>query len=282
MVYFFSIAAAVLFSLAAFIQHREAQLAPKSTSLKLSIISKLMKRPIWILGVALDVLAYLAQFIALKSGSLLLVQPILAFGLTSTLLLEALWGRLKTSYSLVGLSLVSAILLAIFLISTKVSAAVVLPGVGIGLIVTLIALLGFIIIRLGYQRVSPTIGGLSIGFAVGILHGIATFVTKVAANAISAHGYSYLLVSWPLYSLAIVAILDLIMTQSAFQSAQLSVTMPLINIFEPTTAMILGAILLRESLYSKYGSLFLALLFILMAVVSLVLSTRATKIVDGE
>ncbi len=280
MVYFFSIAAAVLFSFAAFTQHKEAQRTPSSTNLKLSLISKLVKRPIWILGVSLDVLAFLAQFMALKEGSLLLVQPILAFGLTSTLLLEALWGSAKSSLKVVLLSLLSAGALAIFLATTRVPISTSLLGPRVGVALVAVAIGGFFLVKYAVPKLGGRASGVVMGVSVGTLHGIATFVTKVAANAITAHGFLAALSSWPIYSLMVIGMIDLVLTQSAFQSASLSVTMPLINVIEPGVAMVMGYLLLHEVISNRFGYGFLAGILLIMGGISLVISIAASRIVE--
>ena len=282
MVYFFSITAAVLFSLAAFIQHKEAQLTPKSTNLKIALISQLIKRPLWILGVGLDVLAFLAQFMALKAGSLLLVQPILAFGLTSTLLLEAIWGAKKSSPRIVVLSLMSAGVLAVFLLTTSVPVSESSPGLATGVILTVVAVTGFILLRFLAPRLGVRAYGMVLGSSVGALHGLATFVTKAAANQVATHGLFSALHSWPLYSLIVIGSIDLVLTQSAFQSAPLYVTMPLINVIEPSVAMLMGYFVLSESITGRFGYGFLGVILATMAIVTVVISISAARLVESS
>ena len=282
MVYFFSITAAVLFSLAAFIQHKEAQLTPKSTNLKIALISQLIKRPLWILGVGLDVLAFLAQFMALKAGSLLLVQPILAFGLTSTLLLEAIWGAKKSSPRIVVLSLMSAGVLAVFLLTTSVPVSESSPGLATGVILTVVAVTEFILLRFLAPRLGVRAYGMVLGSSVGALHGLATFVTKAAANQVATHGLFSALHSWPLYSLIVIGSIDLVLTQSAFQSAPLYVTMPLINVIEPSVAMLMGYFVLSESITGRFGYGFLGVILATMAIVTVVISISAARLVESS
>lgn len=281
MVYFYSIAAAVLFSFAAFTQHKEAQRTPSSTNLRLSLLSKLVKRPIWILGVALDVLAFLAQFMALKDGSLLLVQPILAFGLTTTLLLEALWGARKSSLGIMALSVVSAGVLAVFLVTTRVPVSRATLGPAVGVLLALVAIGGFYLVRSVVPRLGETAAGVVMGASVGMLHGIATFVTKVAADAITVHGFIAALQSWPIYCLVIIGVIDLVLTQSAFQQAALSVTMPLINVIEPAAAMAMGYLFLHEAISNRFGYFFLAAMLVVMGMVSVAISVVASRMVES-
>ncbi|MDA8373055.1 MAG: DMT family transporter [Actinomycetota bacterium] len=281
MVYFLAICAAVLYSLAAFVQHREAQKAPAGAAFRLSLLSRLARRPIWIIGVALDLLAFLAQFLALKGGSLLLVQPILAFGLTSTLVLEAVFGARRGFGRVAALSLLSAAALAVFLFSTNISSTNAIPSAWWGLIIGAVAVGGFFAFKWFFGDLQGRARGAAMGLSVGLLHGAATFVIKAAANAVLVDGVLGSLDSWPVYGLVVVGAIDLILTQSAFQSSPLSVTMPLITILEPTVAMLMGVAILHESVSSRLGGVFLAVNLAAMAAIALVISVAASRLVEA-
>ncbi len=281
MVYLLAICAAILYSLAAFVQHREAQKAPATAALRLSLLSRLAKRPIWILGVALDLLAFLAQFLALKGGSLLLVQPILAFGLTSTLVLEAVFGARKGFGRVAALSFLSAAALAAFLLTTDISSTSAIPSVRWGVAIGVLAVGGFFAFKWLFGDLQGRARGVAMGLSVGLLHGAATFVIKAAANSVSVDGLLGSLDSWPVYGLVAVGAIDLILTQSAFQSAPLSVTMPLITILEPTVAMLMGVAILHESVSSRFGGVFLAVNLAAMALIALVISVAASRLVEA-
>ena len=119
------------------------------------------------------------------------------------------------------------------------------------------------------------------GVSVGLLHGAATFVIKAAASSVSVDGFLGSLDSWPIYALVAVGAIDLILTQSAFQSAPLSVTMPVITVLEPTIAMLMGVAILHEAVSSRYGGAFLAANLAAMALVALVVSVAASRLVEA-
>lgn len=279
MVYIFSIISAVLFSLAAFIQHRQAQRTPHSTNLRLSLISKLVKRPYWILGVFLDLLAFLAQFVALKLGPLLIVQPILAFGLTSTLLLEAIFGVHKASKRVLALSCISALLLALFLATTTFGSSQRVVSIYVGTSLSAFCVVAFLALRFFGDRLNPTQRGIAMGAAVGTLHGIATFTTKVLTTTVASYGFIGALSKWPIYSLVIIGAIDVILTQSAFQKSSLSVVMPLINVLEPVIAMALGATILAETIRSRLGGFGLLAILGTIALLSVFVSRSASVLV---
>jgi len=78
---------ASLYALATSLQALEARRAPKSEALSASLIARLVRRPLWLLGTAAGLLAWPLQAIALAFGSVTLVQPALGFGLVVLLIL---------------------------------------------------------------------------------------------------------------------------------------------------------------------------------------------------
>src|SRR3954468_4023668 len=83
--------ASVLFNLAILIQAREAREVPQEREhgLQLSLIVRLLRRPRWLLGTALGLMAFPLQTIALLYAPLTAVQPADAAGLLVLLFLRA-------------------------------------------------------------------------------------------------------------------------------------------------------------------------------------------------
>jgi drug/metabolite transporter (DMT)-like permease len=78
---------ASLYALATSLQALEARHAPKSEALSASLIARLVRRPLWLLGTVAGLLAWPLQAVALSFGSVTLVQPALGFGLVVLLVL---------------------------------------------------------------------------------------------------------------------------------------------------------------------------------------------------
>src|SRR5204862_3679820 len=111
-----ALGSAFLYALAAVAQQRAAVAEPLEHSLRLRLLINLLHRPLWLLGLACDVGAFLLQFWALDHGSLVLVQPLLVSGLLFALPLGAILSheRMKSS-DWIGAGLVVAGL-SIFLV----------------------------------------------------------------------------------------------------------------------------------------------------------------------
>src|SRR4051812_12637147 len=81
MVVVFSLGAAVLYALASVLQQRAASAVPAEHSLRLSLMTSLLARPLWLAGVSADLGGFLLEAAALGIGSLALVQPLMTLGL---------------------------------------------------------------------------------------------------------------------------------------------------------------------------------------------------------
>lgn len=80
-------ATASLFALSTSLQALEARKVPLSSALRTSLLTRLMRRRVWLAGLAAGAVAWPLQLLALSLGSVSLVQPALGLGLVVLLLL---------------------------------------------------------------------------------------------------------------------------------------------------------------------------------------------------
>jgi drug/metabolite transporter (DMT)-like permease len=76
-----AVVASLLFYVGIALQALEARVTPRSESLRLSLLQRLIRRPLWVLGLALGLLGVLPQAIALGTAPYVVVQPLLTVGL---------------------------------------------------------------------------------------------------------------------------------------------------------------------------------------------------------
>ena len=84
-----TLSSSLLYALASVLQHRAAVAQPHEHSLRLGLLTRLLRNPQWVCGIGCDALAYVFQFVALGHASLVLVQPLLVCGLLFALPLGA-------------------------------------------------------------------------------------------------------------------------------------------------------------------------------------------------
>src|ERR1700759_3810425 len=104
-----------MYALASVLQQRSAAAQPADQALRLSLLGRLLRTPMWLLGLGCDIAGYILQFVALGHGPIVVVQPLLVCGLLFALPLGAAWaGRRLSRVDWIGAAFVCAGL-AIFL-----------------------------------------------------------------------------------------------------------------------------------------------------------------------
>src|SRR5438552_3144555 len=76
-----AVAAAVLFNVGVALQAVEARKEPRRLALRLGLLGRLLRRPLWVAGTALQVVGVVPQVVALAYAPFAVVQTVLAAGL---------------------------------------------------------------------------------------------------------------------------------------------------------------------------------------------------------
>src|SRR3954449_13575017 len=181
--------ASVLFNLAILIQAREAREVPQEREhgLQLSLIVRLLRRPRWLLGAALGLMAFPLQTIALLYAPLTAVQPADATGLLVLLFLGA-----RLLHERVGRREVVAVVcivvgIVVLTIAAPKREVTQVDGTDVLVPMALIALVA--VAPLLFRR---RVGGDSIAVVLGagFAFALSAFCAKVVADALDRG-------SWP-------------------------------------------------------------------------------------
>jgi len=240
-----SVAAALFYALTSVLQQSAAATVPHERSLRPGLLLDLLRRPRWLLGNLVEVVAFFLHFLALRRGSLLLVQTVLVAGLLFALPLASalVHQRLRASDWLWILVLVIG--LSVFLgvaqpssgrdEATGAAWAWVLAG-GCGFVALLVL------------RAPRRPGGARatfLGTACGVLFGVDAALTKASGHLLEG-GLGQLLTSWEPYVLVVLAGLGFLLAQSAFQAGPLAASLPMLTIVDPLVAAAIGVLAFRE------------------------------------
>jgi drug/metabolite transporter (DMT)-like permease len=110
-----AVTASLLFNAGIALQALEARETPRSSSLRLSLLALLLRRPLWLLGLFLGLLGVLPQIVALSTAPFVVVQPLLSVGLLLLLAVGSrVFGEPVSRTEWIG---VVAILLGVFLVA---------------------------------------------------------------------------------------------------------------------------------------------------------------------
>ncbi|MFC0529698.1 DMT family transporter [Phytohabitans kaempferiae] len=247
-VYLLALAAGALFGIGSAVQQRAASKAPVRLVLHWRLLWYLVRQPLWLIGVGTALVGNVFAGIALASGGVALVQPLLVTRLMFALPFAAWWERRRLDRrewlgaAAVVLGLASFLAAARPSPSTKIDQSIwlwlaVLGGIGI-LTATLVALAR----RLLPQWEAPMLGG-----AAGILFGLQSALTRVAVRRLFDLGLLGMLLHWSPYTVAAVALTGTLLTQSAFRLAPLESSYPPLAAIEPLAGIAIGIGLLGDS-----------------------------------
>jgi len=234
-----SMASAASYGLAAVLQHRAAERAAPELSMRAGLLVHLVRRPMWLVGNALDGAGYVFQFLALRRGSLSLVEPLLVLSLVFALPVAAWLDHRRISASELASTAVVAAGLALFL-------GVARPGLGhprasgaAWAVLTVVILLGCTTAVLGARNGTPRRAAVLLGAGSGMAFGYVAALTERTGHILDG-GVLHTLATWEPYAMLAGAIGALLLTQSAFHAGALRLSLPTLTVAQPLVAVAVG------------------------------------------
>jgi drug/metabolite transporter (DMT)-like permease len=239
-----SLVGAAFFAVSSVLEQQAARDESSDLSLRVDLLVALARRRRWLLGMAAGVAGYAMQFIALRRGSLALVQPIFVTGLTMALAGSALaeHRRLSRREWLANAQILGGI--ALFIAAAQ-------PGLGhprgspMGWVllaaISTTAVAGLVALSHG----SAPRRSLALGAATGIVFGVTAAITERTSHRLGI-SLGHALGDWSPYVLVVVSIGGLLLNQSAFQAGDLKWSLPAITVLEPLVAILIGQALFHE------------------------------------
>lgn len=225
-------------------QHAAAGTVEEHAAMDPRLFLKLMRRKSWLIGVALANGGFVFIASGIATGRLSIVEPIGATQVLFALFFAArASGRQlsRTEWIAAGAALAGV---AGFLVvaapqqGTDTSPAVPwsLPIIGLGLLVVT----GLAVSR----SMARTQRGVMLAMLAGLTFGTSDALIKVMSD----NGAGGLFTHWSLYTWMAAGTVALLLQQSAYQATHLGAAMPATSTLAPTTATLLGAVMLGEQL----------------------------------
>lgn len=241
-----ALAAAACFAVAGVLQQRAAARRPDDEALSFTLLRQLARQPMWLGGMALAFLAYGFQALALTSGPLSLVQPVIVSELLFAIPLAARLGRtrLRARDWLGTAAVTGGLASALFAARPHGGSTVASPQ---GWLITLAVVGGLTATALAGSRVvtGPAKASLT-ALAAGLVMGGQSVLLAATVRRFD-DGAVALATAWQTYLLVVASIGGLLLIQSAFQSGPLAASMPVIDATEPAVAIAVGTALFGES-----------------------------------
>jgi drug/metabolite transporter (DMT)-like permease len=232
---------------ASVLQQRAASEQPPELSLRPALLLALVRRPVWLLGIALDVAAYGFEAGALASGTVVTVAPLLVSGLLFALPLSTIGHdhRVTRHEWIPAIAVTGG--LALFVVigspegdrSTASAGAWVVAGAAVAVIAgTLVALA---------TQATGSRRALYLGLATGTVYGLTAILTKATVDLFDG-GVVHVLGHWQLYALLAVSAVGLLLNQSAFQAGHVAASLPAIAVTNPVLSCIFAVTMFGEHL----------------------------------
>jgi drug/metabolite transporter (DMT)-like permease len=239
---------AFAFACAVVFQQRAALDVPVVGAARPSLLIRLARRPIWLLGLGADMIGFALQTLALHRGSLVVVQPIIATSLLFTLGLIAL-----TDHQLMSLGRWAAVGVVIFGLSVflavgspRESATADAGLEGWMLCALMVCAVVGLAVTAGVRARGPARAGW-FGLAAGVCEASMAVLAKAFADSFG-HGPARTFLSWTPYALVAGGVTCLVLVSTAYQAGHPTRSLPIMTVADPLVGCVIGMALFGERL----------------------------------
>ncbi len=247
-----SLAAGVCFAVAGVLQQWAASARPDEETLSMRLLGHLVRDRLWRYGIALAVLAYAFQSLALAFGPLSLVQPLIVAELIFAVPLSARLHRMRLGPREWFGTLAVAAGLALALASARPHGG--RPGAAdlLSWLLILGATGALVCVALAAARLlSGPWRASAVALAGGAVMGTQS-VLLAATVGRARHGFDALFSAWQTYALVVASVGGLLLIQSAFQQGPLAASMTVIDATEPVVAVTVGTAVFGEAVHTGW------------------------------
>ncbi len=248
MIFLLALLAALVFGSGVVLQQRASLEVPQQHAARPGLLLRLFQRPLWLAGLAADLVGFGLQAAALHRGSLIVVQPLITTSLLFTLVLTAAWYHEAISVSEWSAVLLVLTGLTLFLIvaspSQESSAAADAGG-------WLSCTLAIVVVAALAVGAGLRAGGAARAALFGIAAGVADAFMAVLAKAFSGafdNGVASVFRSWTPYALVVGGLTALLLVSTAYQAGHPTVSLPVITVTDPLVGSLIGISLFGEQL----------------------------------
>lgn len=242
---------------------------------------KILRRPVWLAGLGMQVAGWIFQALALKNGALTVVQSITALSLVIALPLGAKITNQQISVRVMIGAVVMVVGIVLFLVAGSPQGGTSHPDAAAwwSAILATVVVVGLLA---GFGRRSAGAAkALLLGSAAGVLFALQAAVTKVFMTELG-HGVVALLGDWTTYALIVSAVVGFVLQQSALRTDVLAPAMASSNAVTLFASVTFGLTVFGESLSHGHGRLVPAIIGLALALIGIVLLAGAKPPLAAE
>jgi drug/metabolite transporter (DMT)-like permease len=253
--YAITLLAGVLLGVGFVLQQYAAEQEPESRFLHLRILTDLLRKPRWLLGIACMIGGYLLVAWSIDHLELTLVEPLLTTYLIWALVLAVPVSRqaVKVAEVIGALILIGGVTLVSLTRSTTP------VGLSFGSLshwyaAAIIAGVAFAAVMIGHRRTGQVRATLT-GLAAGLVFGIQDALTRQTLEGLQFNSWTVLFTTWSAYALVGAGITGIWLMQNAFSAAPLHASLPAIAAGEPLAGIALGIVVFGDRVQITPGML---------------------------
>jgi drug/metabolite transporter (DMT)-like permease len=253
-----ALVASCCFAVAAVVQQGAAARLESARAFEPAVLVRLIRRPVWLAGLAAVLAGFGLQAAALGLGRLVVIEPVLATSLLFALVLAARRARrrLRPGEWAAALAVVAG--LAVFLTAGQPTGGQrTASAAALGLAAAAAAGLTGLCVTAA-SRVPSARRALLLGVGGGAAAGVTDALVKSVTVVATGHLLS-VFADARLYLLIVVGLLAFTIQQNGYRAAGLAAFLPAFAVTEPVTGSLLGLIIYHERLSSQPGQIVLEL-----------------------
>lgn len=252
-----AVGAAASFAVANVAQMRASRRADAPEGVSAKLLIRVLRDREWLLGLATSIVGYGCQAVSLYLAPVLLVQPLIVSELLFALPLSArLAGVQLHKREWTGAGLVAAGIAVFVAVGHPKGDRTTIPSsTWLTVTITVAATVVALVVIAESRHRQPMLRASLLALAASFCFGLLAVLTKVVGHEFTAHGIPGTLIKPQPYMLAVDAIIGLLLSQTAFRIAPLSVSLPIIDVGEPVSASLLATFAFGETIGIGVGNL---------------------------
>jgi len=247
--------AAVLLGVGFVLQQYSAEQEPDERFLRLRILTDLLRKPRWLLGVGCMIAGYLLVAWSIDHLELTVVEPLLTTYLIWALILAVPMSRQKVKVA----EVIGSVVLIIGVGLVSASRSITPIGLDFGSLshwyaAAIIAGIAAVAVMIGHRRQGQVRATLT-GLAAGLVFGIQDALTRQTLTGLQFNSWTVLFSTWSAYALVGAGIVGIWLMQNAFSAAPLHASLPAIAAGEPLAGIALGILVFGDRVQITPGLL---------------------------
>ncbi|MFY9863176.1 MAG: DMT family transporter [Trebonia sp.] len=261
-----------------------ASIAAPSRSSGWQLVVYLFRNPLWLLGWAALIAAFVFQALALSQGQISVVQPLLATELVFMLLLRRVWIHQSIRPITWAAATLTCAGLTVFLAAGQPGGGQSTPTsshwFAAGLACCAAAAVLAVLARWG----SPSLRAALYGSSSAVMWALVATFIKATTDTLTQFGVAGMFAHWPVYALAAGSVAALFLMQAALHVGPLRASQPFIVIIDPIVSIALSVWLFAEHFAADGAALAIAAIGFAVMCAGVVLLTQtapATMQADG-